>query len=222
MKLNFKESLQSDRSLGWYRNRRAFYLLLHRRGRRGGDALTCSEWAVTHVHASYESSSFEIIHFVPVPRTQRCAKFVVAYVCVCVRSIHVCTHMCNSLLSLQYFPTQWQPIQIQLKRHRGLRSIIHSSVTHTVPPCLSPSPPSVARGWLGGNWVGELHHLLVFLSLCLSLSYFVSRAESAGWTCLTWRDVKMFIWIDGNVLWLCVWISAHPVMSCHFKPYVKT
>lgn len=52
--------------------------------------------------------------------------------CVCVCG-YVCTHMCNSLFSLQYFSTQWQPIQIQLKQHRGLHSIIHSSVTHSLP-----------------------------------------------------------------------------------------
>lgn len=112
-------------------------------------ALICSEWAaLTHVHGSNES--FEIMCFVPVP----------SFVVVCV---FTCTRMCNSPFSLQYFSTQWQPIQIQLKRHRGLRSIIHSTVIHSLPP---PSSPSAACGWLGGNRVGELYHFLV-LSLCL-------------------------------------------------------
>lgn len=111
--------------------------------------MICSEWAaLTHVHGSNES--FEIMCFVPVP----------SFVVVCV---FTCTRMCNSPFSLQYFSTQWQPIQIQLKRHRGLRSIIHSTVIHSLPP---PSSPSAACGWLGGNRVGELYHFLV-LSLCL-------------------------------------------------------
>ena len=88
--------------------------------------------------------------------------FQVLWLCVCV---FTCTRMCNSPFSLQYFSTQWQPIQIQLKWHRGLRGIIHSTVIHSPPP---PSSSSAACGWLGGNGVGELYHFLV-LSLCLLL-----------------------------------------------------
>lgn len=95
-------------------------------------ALICSEWAaLTHVHGSNES--FEIMCFVPVP----------SFVVVCV---FTCTRMCNSPFSLQYFSTQWQPIQIQLKATQ--RASQHHSFN-----CHSFSPPpvfSLCCLWMAG------------------------------------------------------------------------
>lgn len=129
--------------------------------------------------------------------------------CVCVRAC-VCPHMCATVSSLQYFSTQWQPIQIQLKQHRGLHSIIHSSVTH---PLLLSFPGLLVEG-LGGEWVGALHPLLIS-SLCLSLFYFLSWSDSSGYICFTWHDPRMFIWLDNVCALLFVDFCSSYMLWCN-------
>lgn len=156
MKLNFKESLQSDRSLGWYRNRRAFYLLLHRRGRRGG-------WCIDLQWMSCNTCSCFIWIFWNYTFCSRSKNSEMCQVCgrICVRvcAFHTCvhTHVQQSPLSTVFSHTMTahsNPIKATQRASQH-----HSFICHSYCPPLSLSlslPLLPVDGWVVTGWVSSI------------------------------------------------------------------
>lgn len=109
------------------------------------------------------------------------------YVCIC---LCMCMHTYVQQSHLQYFCTQWQPIQIQLKQHRGLHIVIHSSVTHPFPR-ISLSLCFFWRAeWQLGGWALSLP-CFILLSLPFSLPV-VIRCLRVNTFYLVWcQDVHL-------------------------------